>query len=239
MLRTATVLQYVAPRGNAGSFPLCPVGSIRFSGRNGRARTSFQFGPKSIRRHRRARTGFRRFDVPSPNVRAALPSRCWADFPRAPWLGGAPSRHGSMPSEQPVASGPGMSPFVPKSHPHPFPSAPRGPSNACREPGLVFPNGSKPETTCSPRGTPFGSWGPKFERRTSLRGSRPPHARRQKMGPIFPPRPHPWPVGGLQMLPGRRAGSVNISSGRPPRTSPHAQANPKWGFPRHARYPIP
>ena len=235
-LRTAAALQYVLPRGNAGSFPLCPVGSSRFSGRNGRARTSLQFGPKSTRRSRRARTGF---PSPSPNIRAAHPSWCWADSPRVPWIAGTPSLHGPMPSEQPVSSGSVMSPFAPESHPHPLLSAPPGAGFAGPESGLVSPGGSKPERPSPPRGTPFGSWGPKVERHTSPAGSRPLHASRRTMGPNFSPGPRPWPGRGLRMLPGRRVGSVKISSGRPIEDITSYGGHPKAGFSRHARYPIP
>ena len=39
------------------------------------ARASHQFGPKLSRHHRMTRTGYGRFDMPSPNIRAAHPSR--------------------------------------------------------------------------------------------------------------------------------------------------------------------
>ena len=38
------------------------------------ARASHQFGPKLSRHHRMTRTGYGRFDMPSPNIRAAHPS---------------------------------------------------------------------------------------------------------------------------------------------------------------------
>ena len=47
-----------------------PLGRVAFRAGTG-ARTSLQFGPKSTRRSRRARTGF---PSPSPNIRAAHPS---------------------------------------------------------------------------------------------------------------------------------------------------------------------
>ena len=167
-----TLPQCVAPWRNMEGIPLWLVGSVRFSVWNGRTRASIAFGQKSSRCPHMTHRGFRRYDMPFLNIRAAHPSRRWAESPPASWLADTPSLRRPMLAEQPAASSLATSPVVPNSHPHSCPGAREGARHAGPEPGIVFFEGPKPGMPSRLWDTPFESRTPTFRRRTTPEESR-------------------------------------------------------------------